>query len=62
MVDQAVLNLGLDYKKMELENGERFNLATYEPGLVDKQKVGFIKSFRWMNKIGKTVVAARDYL
>ena len=64
MIDEAVNDLDIYYKQVgqrEVDE-ERYKLATWEPGLTGKEKVGFIKSFRWNNKIGKTVVAARDHL
>lgn len=66
MVDESVNNLNLRYKRIvtETDKGEeRFNFAWYEPGVVSQeQKVGFVKSYRWINKIGRTVRAARDHV
>lgn len=66
MVDETVSNLNLRYKQVTTETDrgeERFNFAWYEPGVVSQeQKVGFIKSYRWINKIGRTIRAARDHV
>ena len=61
-MDEAVKTLDVKYRQVGQKevDEERYKLATYEPGLYGKEKVGFLKSFRWINKIGKSVVAARD--
>ena len=62
MVDDCVGDLKLDYKQIN-QGTERFNLATYEDSsVIGNKKVGFLKSFRWINKIGKSVNAAREYV